>query len=103
MTDQKAVLVKATRIPPRVYWFDRTGPRHDAGLGHADAGSRPLSTYNWETEQASVPVNLLVSKVSRVGQQMIQFGGGLRYWADSPDSGPEGWGLRLNLVLLYPR
>jgi hypothetical protein len=61
------------------------------------------STYDWEAEQASIPINLQVNKVSRIGGQMIQFGGGLRYWADSPDGGPEGWGLRLNFVLLYPR
>jgi len=61
------------------------------------------STYDWDAEQASVPVNLQVNKVSRIGGQMIQFGGGVRYWADSPEGGPEGWGLRLNFVLLYPR
>jgi hypothetical protein len=61
------------------------------------------STYDWEAEQASVPINLQVNKVARFGSQMIQFGGGLRYWADSPDDGPEGWGLRLNFVLLYPK
>ena len=61
------------------------------------------STYDWEAEEASVPINLQVNKVSKIGGQMIQFGGGLRYWADSPDSGPEGWGLRLNFVLLYPK
>ena len=61
------------------------------------------STYDWEAEEASVPINLQVNKVGRIGDQMIQFGGGLRYWADAPDEGPEGWGLRLNFVLLYPR
>jgi hypothetical protein len=61
------------------------------------------STYDWEAEQASVPINMQINKVGRIGSQMIQFGGGLRYWADSPDGGPEGWGLRLNFVLLYPK
>ena len=61
------------------------------------------ATYDWEAEQASVPVHLLVTKVSRIGKQTIQFGGGLRYWADGPDNGPEGLGLRALLVLLYPK
>ena len=50
-----------------------------------------------------MPINLLVSKVTRVGGQMIQYGAGLRYWADSPDSGPEGLGLRALVVLLFPK
>jgi len=61
------------------------------------------TTYDWKAEQAAVPINFVVSKVSRVGEQMIQYGAGLRYWADSPDNGPEGFGLRAILVLLYPK
>lgn len=60
-------------------------------------------TYDWEAEQASVPVHLLVTKVTRIGEQTIQFGGGLRYWAESPDNGPAGLGLRALLVFLYPK
>lgn len=36
------------------------------------------STYDWETEQASAPINLQINEVSRIGGQMIQFGGGVR-------------------------
>ena len=61
------------------------------------------STYDWESEQASVPINLVASKVTRIGGQMVQYGAGLRYWADSPDSGPEGLGFRAIVVLLYPK
>jgi hypothetical protein len=61
------------------------------------------STYDWEAEQWSVPVNLIVTKVTKVGGQLISVGGGLRYWADSPDSGPEGLGYRLVFTLLFPR
>jgi hypothetical protein len=42
------------------------------------------STYDREAEKTSAPINLQVNKVGRIGSQMIQFGGGLRYWADSP-------------------
>jgi hypothetical protein len=61
------------------------------------------STYDWEAEQWSVPVNVIVTKVTKVGGQLISVGGGLRYWADSPDSGPEGLGYRLVFTLLFPR
>jgi hypothetical protein len=61
------------------------------------------STYDWEGEQWSVPVNLIVTKVTKVGGQLVSVGGGLRYWADSPDSGPEGLGFRLVFTLLFPK
>ena len=61
------------------------------------------STYDWEAEQWSVPINVNASKLMRFGNQLVSLGGGLRYWADSPDSGAEGLGLRLTVTLLFPR
>lgn len=60
------------------------------------------STYDWEAEDWSVPINAGVNQLLTVGGQRIQVGGGLRYWAESPDSGAEGWGVRFNLVFLFP-
>lgn len=71
--------------------------------GGITIGLNSESTYDWEGEEAAVPINLQMNKVSKVGSQMIQFGGGVRYWAQSSDAGPEGWGARLNLVLLFPK
>jgi hypothetical protein len=61
------------------------------------------STYNWEAEEWSVPINLMVNQMLKLGKQPVQVGVGARYWADSPDGGPEGWGARFNFVLLYPK
>ena len=61
------------------------------------------STYNWDTEEWSVPVILVVNKVTKIGSQMLSFGGGVRYWAQSPDNGPEGWGARLVFTLMFPK
>ena len=61
------------------------------------------STYDWENEQWSVPVNVSASKLTRLGTQLVSLGGGVRYWLDSPDSGAEGFGLRLTVTLLFPR
>lgn len=61
------------------------------------------ATYDWEHDEAAVPINLMMNKVTKIGSQMIQFGGGVRYWAESSDSGPEGWGARVNFVLLFPK
>jgi len=61
------------------------------------------STYNWETKDWSIPVNVTVTQLLRMGNQLVSIGGGLRYWVESPDSGPEGWGIRINFTLLYPK
>ena len=61
------------------------------------------STYDWEGEEWSVPLNGVVSKVTKVGSQLLSVGAGIRYWADGPDSGPEGWGGRLVFTLLFHR
>jgi hypothetical protein len=61
------------------------------------------STYDWDNEQWSIPINLNVNQLLRIGNQMVQVGGGIRYWAESPAAGAEDWGFRLQFVLLYPR
>jgi hypothetical protein len=61
------------------------------------------STYDWKSENLSMPINTTVSKVTTVGALPISFTAGLRYWLDSPDSGPEGFGFRLVATFLLPR
>jgi hypothetical protein len=62
------------------------------------------SSYNWETEEWSVPINGQVSKLTRFGKQPVSLFAGIRYWADSPEHvGPEGWGARAGIVFLFPK
>jgi hypothetical protein len=61
------------------------------------------STYDWEAREWAVPINGIVSKVVKLGDQLVSVGGGVRYWADGPEGGPHGWGLRLVVTLLFPR
>jgi len=61
------------------------------------------STYDWENTQWAVPINGVVSKVTKLGDQLVSFGGGVRYWADGPEGGPHGWGFRLVVTLLFPK
>jgi hypothetical protein len=61
------------------------------------------STYDWENEEWSVPINAVVAQVVKIGGRPVQFGVGARYWLDSPDSGPDGWGARAQVTLLFPR
>jgi len=61
------------------------------------------TTYDWETRAWSVPLNLQVTQLMKFGNQLVQVGGGIRYWLQSPAAGPEGWALRFNLVLVFPK
>jgi len=44
-----------------------------------------------------------VSKVTKMGKQVVQFQVGPRYYAASTDGGPDGWAFRFNVVLLLPK
>jgi hypothetical protein len=50
-----------------------------------------------------VPVNVVVSKLVKFGDQPISLFAGARYWAESPKGGPEGFGLRAGLTFLFPK
>ena len=67
-------------------------------------GVNTESTYDWKSEQWSVPVNFTVTQMLKTGSQPLTLQGGVRYWADSPDGvGPKGWGFRLAVTLLFPK
>ncbi len=60
------------------------------------------SIYDWTGEQWSVPVNLVISQLFKVGGQPMQAFVGGRYHLEGPDGGPD-WGVRFGLTLLFPR
>ena len=61
------------------------------------------STYDWENEKWSVPLNLSVSQLLLLGKLPVSIGATVRYWADSPEYGPEDFGGRLTLTFLFPK
>jgi Putative MetA-pathway of phenol degradation len=61
------------------------------------------ATYDWKSKEWAVPLTANISKVMKFGNQPVSVGGGLRYWAESTDSGPEGWGARFQLTFLFPK
>jgi len=61
------------------------------------------TTYDWEDAGLAVPVNLLATKVVKLGNQLASVGGGVRYWVDSTANGPEGFAIRVMFTLLYPK
>jgi hypothetical protein len=61
------------------------------------------TSYDWKARQWSVPINATATKLLKFGEQPVSIGGGVRYWAESPDSGPHDWGLRLIVTFLFPK
>ncbi len=59
-------------------------------------------SYDWNAEEATIPLNLLVSQVFKIGDQPVSLQAGPRIYLDSPPGGPE-WGFRINFTLLFPR
>ena len=60
------------------------------------------STYNWKTEDWTIPINIAYSKVSKWGNQMVSNQFGFGWYAKSPTGGPD-WQLRYMMVLLFPK
>ncbi|WP_200821298.1 transporter [Oceanicoccus sp. KOV_DT_Chl] len=61
------------------------------------------STYDWKDNRWTVPINLNISKVTKVSDQLVSIGGGVKYWAAGPDGAPEGLAFRLIVTLLFPK
>ncbi len=61
------------------------------------------STFDWREDEWLVPVHALASKLVPIGGQRVSLQAGLRYWAESPDAGPEGFGIRAAAILLFPK
>ena len=73
------------------------------GLGKGVTATANLeSTYDWNASQWTIPLNLQVSKVTKLGSQRASVFGGGRVYLDAPDGGPD-WGLRLGVTLIYPK
>jgi hypothetical protein len=60
------------------------------------------SSYDWTAEQWTVPINLGVSQVFKIGEQAMSIQVGGKYYAEAPAGGPE-WGIRTTLTFLFPR
>ena len=60
------------------------------------------SSYDWNENEWSAPVNLTVSKLTKIGEQPISFKGSVGGWLDSPVSGPDGVRFRFEVTFLFP-
>jgi len=85
--------VNATFLQPFVSYTTKT---------YTTFGLNTESTYDWVNNQWTVPINLTVAQLLKLGGQPIQFQLGGRYYADRPSGGPD-WGLRFAVTLLFPK
>ncbi|MFI5316378.1 MAG: transporter [Myxococcota bacterium] len=60
------------------------------------------SSYDWQSSQWTIPANFTVSQVLKLGPQIISVQLGYRTYISAPQYGPD-WGLRLAVVLLFPK
>jgi hypothetical protein len=86
--------VSATFLQPFVSYVTKT---------KTTIGLTTESTYDWESEQWSVPLIVQVAQLFKIGPQVMQFAVAGKYWAEAPDDGPEGWGARAQLTFLFPK
>jgi hypothetical protein len=86
--------INATFLQPFLSYITKT---------QTTLGLNSEATYDWENDASSVPVNLTVSQLLKIGKMPVQFMVGGRYWADSPDNGPEDFGVRVQLTFLFPK
>lgn len=74
--------VNATFVQPFVNYTTPSGWAYGANME---------TTRDWENNEWAVPLNLFASKVTRLGGQLVQIGGGVRFHLDSTDGAPRGW------------
>ena len=61
------------------------------------------TTYNWEIEKWSVPINVAVSKLVWWGKLPVSLQVGVGYWLESPEVAAEGWRFRLQANFVLPK
>jgi hypothetical protein len=86
--------VNATFLQPFVSYTTKT---------QTTIGASTEATYDWKGDQWSVPLIVQVAQLFKLGPQILQLAVAGKYWAKSPDGGPEGWGLRVQLTFLFPK
>lgn len=86
--------VSATFLQPFISYATPTGLSYNLNTE---------STYNWKTRDWTVPILLGIGKVSKIGDQTVQYNAALRYYAESPISGPKDLAFRFAFVLIFPK
>ena len=65
-------------------------------------GINTESTYDWNSNEWTIPLNLSVTQMLKLGEQPLTIQLGYRHYLDAPSGGPD-WGVRFQLTLLFPK
>ena len=68
---------------------------------HTTVSLSSETQYNWTTRQWTISIAAGVNQLVRVGGQIVQLGGAVRYWVERPTGGPT-WGLRFSATWVLP-
>ena len=60
------------------------------------------SSYDWQRDQWTIPLNAGVSHIYKFGEQRVSLAVQGRFYLEQPDRGPE-WGARFVATLLFPK
>jgi hypothetical protein len=85
--------VNSTFIQPFLAYTFRTS---------TTVGINAESTYDWRHNQLTIPINVTIAQLLKVGGMPMQFQVGGRYYAEGPPGGPE-WGIRFTTTFLFPK
>jgi hypothetical protein len=94
--DNRRADVSSTFVQPFVTWTNSQ---------HTTVSLNTESTYNWQTESWTIPVNMGVNHFYAFGKQRVQLSAGVRIYATHDDPTPNGgpnWGLRFGATFLFP-
>jgi hypothetical protein len=59
-------------------------------------------SYDWENDQATMPINLSVSKVAKIGKVPVKFQAGIDYYAVSNDVFGQDWAINFSVSPVVP-
>jgi len=65
-------------------------------------GVNTESTYDWDHSRWTVPLNVFVQQLVKIGKQPIALQLGYRNYVQRPAGGPD-WGLRFAVTFLFPK
>ncbi len=65
-------------------------------------GLNTEATFDWNTDEWTVPVQASVGKVFKFGEQPVNLSLAGRYWVEGPESAPD-WSVRFIVTFLFPK
>ena len=88
-----------TSTPPSSSRSSLSPPRHSI---HHLLGQHRVRHHNWQGDQWTVPVNVAVQQLIKIGRQPVAFSLVIVTTPRKPGGGPD-WGLRFTVTFLFPK